>query len=223
MAATKARIKEITDEMFSRRTPEPTVEPVGNTDRLDLLQQGRNERFEMGKKQSPRGSSQKVQIDAAEAADRLRAAYRRARDDSELMRKKGDKQRAQMVIDQYMEDYFLPAVEAVIIMNNVDQVLNSKAALDTLDELVLLPAGSGSGYTRQYIMSLYDKFRGYDEGSSDMAVVHTLGKIHKLIEQDEIRAAIGAAKRLKDKIDNGENQANDEDYETLSIIVARGQ
>ena len=172
---------------------------------------------------TPRGSSQKVQIDAAEAADRLRAAYRRARDDSELMRKKGDKQRAQMVIDQYMEDYFLPAVEAVIIMNNVDQVLNSKAALDTLDELVLLPAGSGSGYTRQYIMSLYDKFRGYDEGSSDMAVVHTLGKIHKLIEQDEIRAAIGAAKRLKDKIDNGENQANDEDYETLSIIVARGQ
>ena len=223
MAVTKARIKEITDEMFSRGTPEPTVEPVGNTDRLDLLQQGRNERFEMGKKEFPRGSSQKVQIDAAEAADRLRMAYRRARDDSDLMRKKGDKQRAQMVIDQYMEDYFLPAVEAVIIMNNVDQVLNSKTALDTLDKLVLLPAGSGSGYTRQYIISLYDKFRGYDEGSSDMVVARTLGKIHKLIEQDEIRAAISAAKRLKDKIDRGENQANDEDYETISVIVARGQ
>ena len=225
----KDMVSKATDEFFSNfsepieDTQKAPEQPVGNTDRLDLLQQGRNERFEMGKKQFPKGSSKRVRQHAAEIAERLRPVYKRAKSDSDVLKSRGDKQRARMVIDQYMEEQFLPTIEAMILMDGVDEVLNSKEALRLLDEYVLLNAGSGSGYTRSYIMSLYDKFRGQTQSMSDHEVMKSIGKIHKLIETDEIRTAIALANKIKDKIDAGENQASDEDYDLIATIVARGQ
>lgn len=205
---------------FYKSAPEvETTAEVGT----DFLQEGRNARFEMGKKQFPKGSSKRVRQHAAEIAERLRPVCKRAKSDSDVLKSRGDKQRARMVIDQYMEEQFLPTVEAMILMDGVDEVLNSKEALRLLDEYVLLNAGSGSGYTRSYIMSLYDKFRGQTQSMSDHEVMKTIGKIHKLIEADEIRTAIALANKIKDKIDAGENQASDEDYDLIATVVARGQ
>ena len=189
----------------------------------DLLQESTNARFEMGKKQFPKGSSKRVRKFADDVALRLAVPYRRARDDSEVLKKRGDSQRARMVIDQYMEEQFLPAVEALILLTNVDEVLNSAETLKMLDEYVLMESGSGSGYTRSYIESLYDKFRGMAQGMTDHEVMKAIGKIRKLVEIDQVRAAIGVAKRIKDKIDAGENQASDEDYDLIATVVARGQ
>ena len=189
----------------------------------DFLQKGRDARFEMGKKQFPKGSSKRVRKFADDVALRLAVPYRKARDDSEVLKKRGDKQRARMVIDQYMEEQFLPAVEALILLTNVDEVLNSRDTLSSLDDYVLMESGSGSGYTRSYIESLYDKFRGQKQGMSDHDVMKTIGKIRKLTERDEIRTAIALANKIKDKIDAGENQASDEDYDLIATVVARGQ
>lgn len=179
---------------------------------------------QLNKKRSfPRGSSKRVRKHADDVALRLGMPYRKAKSDSELLKKRGDVQRAGMVIDQYMEDYFFPAVEALVILNGVDEVLNSNDTLRFLDQFVLIPTGSGSGYTRSYIESLYDDFRGKREGMSDHDVMKTIGKIHKLIEMDEIRTAIALANKIKDKIDAGENQASDEDYDLIATVVARGQ
>lgn len=220
-------IREFSKEELSRLKSErnrPSVEISEEVDvRPDLLQESANARFEMSKKQFPNGSSKKLRKCADDVAERLAVPHRRAKSDSELLKKRGDIQRARMVIDQYMEDYFFPAVEALILLTNVDEVLNSKATLDLLDDYVLMEAGSGSGYTRSYIESLYDDFRGKTQGMSDYDVMKTIGKIRKLIERDEIRTAIALANRIKDKIDAGENQASDEDYDLIATVVARGQ
>ncbi len=218
-------IKEFSKQELDRLKKErpEVVEKTTISVSPDLLQEGRNARFEMGKKQFPNGSSKKLRKCAADVAERLAVPHRKAKSDSELLKKRGDIQRARMVIDQYMEDYFFPAVEALILLTNVDEVLNSKATLDLLDDYVLMETGSGSGYTRSYIDSLYDDFRGKTQGMSDYDVMKTIGKIRKLIERDEIRTAIALANRIKDKIDAGENQASDEDYDLIATIVARGQ
>lgn len=213
-------------EIFSAaekgESPEEALEDETTTS-VDLLQEERDARSRMNKKQFPKGSSKKLRKCAADVAARLRPAYRRAESDSELLKKRGDIQRARMIIGQYMEDKFLPAIEALILLTNVDEVLNSREVLNLLDDYVLMEAGSGSGYTRSYIESLYDDFRGKTQGMSDYEVMKTIGKIHKLIEVDEIRTAISLANRIKDKIDAGENQASDEDYDLIATIVARGQ
>ena len=190
---------------------------------IDLYEVGVKDRRREGKLRYPKGSSKRVRQHAAEIAERLRPVYRRAKSDSDILKERGDTARSLMVIDQYMEEQFLPTIEAMILMDGVDEVLNSKEALRLLDEYVLLNAGSGSGYTRSYIMSLYDKFRGQTQSMSDHEVMKSIGKIRKLIEADEIRTAIALANKIKDKIDAGENQASDEDYDLIATIVARGQ
>lgn len=205
---------------FYKASPDvsaPTAEPI------DMYQQEIVRVREDAKKQFPKGSSKRVLKCAADVAERLRLPYKKAKSDSELLKERGDKQRARMVIDQYMEDAFLPAIEALIIMTNVDEVLNSNETLSMLDQYALLEAGSGSGYTRSYIESLYDDFRGKTQAMSDHEVMKTIGKIHKMIEMDEIRTAISLANRIKEKIDRGENQASDEDYDLIATVVARGQ
>lgn len=223
MALTEEKIKEITTKMFSDAKKDRPVETSIVETPMDILQENTNARFEMSKKQFPKGSSKRVRKFADDVALRLAVPYRKARDDSEVLKRRGDKQRARMVIDQYMEEQFLPAVEALILLTNVDEVLNSRDTLSSLDDYVLMESGSGSGYTRSYIESLYDKFRGQKQGMSDHDVMKSIGKIRKLIERDEIRTAIALANKIKDKIDAGENQASDEDYDLIATIVARGQ
>ena len=223
MALTEEKIKEITTKMFSDAKKDRTVETSIVETPMDVLQENANARFEMSKKQFPKGSSKRVRKFADDVALRLAVPYRKARDDSEVLKRRGDRQRARMVIDQYMEEQFLPAVEALILLTNVDEVLNSRDTLKMLDDYVLMESGSGSGYTRSYIESLYDKFRGQKQGMSDHDVMKSIGKIRKLIERDEIRTAIALANKIKDKIDAGENQASDEDYDLIATIVARGQ
>lgn len=190
---------------------------------IDFYQREMTRRYKDSKLTFPKGSSKRVLKRAADVAERLRLPYKKAKSDSELLKKRGDNQRARMVIDQYMEDAFLPAIEALILMTNVDEVLNSNETLSMLDQYALLEAGSGSGYTRSYIESLYDDFRGKTQAMSDHEVMKTIGKIHKMVEMDEIRTAISLANRIKEKIDRGENQASDEDYDLIATVVARGQ
>lgn len=217
-------IDKATEDIFAKYAMPTQEEPaISSPAGTDLLQENVNARFEMGKKQFPKGSSKRVRKFADDVALRLAVPYRRAKDDSEVLKKRGDKQRARMVIGQYMEEQFLPAVEALILLTNVDEVLNSKDTLSLLDNYVLMESGSGSGYTRSYIESLYDKFRGQKQGMSDYEVMKSIGKIRKLVERDEIRTAIALANKIKDKIDAGENQASDEDYDLIATVVARGQ
>lgn len=220
------RMKSINKRMFDEirkgdTSPEIPQEeqPITGT---DYYQDGIIERRELSKKQFPRGSRQKVAVDARELTDGLRCAYKRAKDDSDYSAKIGDKQRARLIKQQYMDENFLPAVDALVRLNSADEVLNNKAALDSYDEMVLIDGGSGSGYTRSYIYSAYGDMRGKMPGMSDAGVRQSVCRIMSLVDDDQIRAAVGVANQIKNKIDSGDAMASDEDYEIISRVVARG-
>ena len=131
----------------------------------------------------------------------------------------GDKARAKMMVQQYMEESFLPAVEAVVNYTSPDELLNCKEALSALDSMAI-GDGSMKGYTAAYVRQAYGDQLGQKEGESDPTVVDAVRRIHMLVSDDQYRTAVGLAKKLKKSIDDGQNIASDEDYALLGRIVS---
>lgn len=207
------------DETANLQSPEeiaPAPQPV------DLYKDFTTKRYEMRKRPLPNGSRPKVTISANAVLQALAPAYKKAKDDSDVLSSRGDKQRAEIIKQQYVQEEFLPAVEAVITMNSVDEVLGNKDVLAKFDEYAVLD-GSGKGYTESYIRTSHEGETGSFSGMSDGIVREELRKIRALIDSDQIRSAYGMARQIKEKIDNGNNIASPEDYEYLQRIVLRGQ
>ena len=116
--------------------------------------------------------------------------------------------RADLRRQQYMQEYFLPAVELVVNSASPDEVLNSKQALADLDKYALLE-GSGKGYTASYIRQAYGNQLGQVEGRSDASVRSGVQRLNMLLDQGQIRTAVGLANRLKKQVDKWEAQAAD--------------
>lgn len=218
------RIDAANDQFVSGEDAGPAVS--------DLYRSKNNARIEIAKKRFPKGSRALVKTvtkavitgDGVPAAG-LAAAYRRARDDSEVLKNRGERERSDISRQQYMEDHFLPAVEVVVNYSSPDEVLNCKEALDALDKFVL-GVGSGKGYTASYIRSAYKDMLGKDLGGrysgSDDSVREAVMRIKALSNAGENRSAIGIASRIKRQIDAGESIANDEDYAIIGRVAAFG-
>jgi len=190
---------------------------------VDIYAGMRAERNEMSRKSFPKGSHQKVLEDTTEMMERLRPFYNKAKDDSEYASKIGDKQRSRIIRQQYMEEHFLPVVDALVRLDNIDMVLNAPKVLAMLDGVVLLDGGiAGNGYTASYLNSMYGELKGQFCDNSDPIVAKQMKTIRRLMECDEVRTAIGVANKLKKQIDNGEHTASEEDYSIIQNIVLRG-
>lgn len=198
---------------------------------VDIYQRNADARYEESKRVRPNGSPAIVKAavesiingDGVPGAG-LAAAFKKAKVDSDLLRRKGDVTRAEMVRQQYMDEKFIPAIEVVIRYSSPDELLNSKEAIKALDDLAL-STGSGKGYTASYIKSAYgdllgQNLTGYDR--SDDAVVDAVRRIKMLADSDSIRAAVGIAKQIKKKIDEGDNIANEDDYELIGRVAFFG-
>lgn len=198
---------------------------------VDIYQRNQDARIEEFNKKRPRGSSTLVKavtqsiIDGAVPGDGLAAAHKRAEEDSESLKERGEIERSELARQQYMDEKFLPAVEAVVNYTSPDEVLNCKDALSALDKYAL-GVGSQKGYTAAYIRQAYGDMLGQDLNGnldrSDDAVREAVCKITKLADHDEIRTAIGVAKQIKKSIDNGEHIANDDDYALIGRVAAFG-
>lgn len=190
---------------------------------VDIYAGMRAGRNEMSRKSFPKGSHQKVLEDTTEMMERLRPFYNKAKDDSEYASKIGDKQRSRIIRQQYMEEHFLPVVDALVRLDNIDMVLNASKVLAMLDGAVLLDGGiAGNGYTASYLNSMYGELKGQFCDNSDPIVSKQMKTIRRLMECDEVRTAIGVANKLKKQIDNGEHTASEEDYSIIQNIVLRG-
>lgn len=204
---------------------EPTKDNAGNAptpEFVDLYQKGAAESLEEARKVRPRGSSSRVLAVAGDIVESLAEAHKRAEQNVKMLKDSGAKNRAEIVKRQYMEERFIPAVEAVIRFTSPDELLNCKKALSELDKLVL-GTGSASGYTASYVRSAYDNLLGQDlDGrfmNSDPVVKDAIRRIKVLSFNDNIRAAVGAAAQIKKKIDDGEQRANAEDYELIERVA----
>lgn len=199
---------------------------------VDLYQRDLDAIRVEAKKRRPNGSSALVKTVTQSVIDGddvpgagLAAAYKRAEDDSEFYKRKGEPDRAEIARKQYMDEKFIPAIETVVNYTTPDEVLNSKDALSALDKYALV-LGNAKGYTAAYIRSAYGNLLGKDLygdfGNSDPTVKETVCRIKLLADTDQIRTAVGLAKQLKKQIDNGEHMAGDEDYELIGRVAAFG-
>ncbi len=112
----------------------------------------------------PRGASTLTKQIAKEELEKLSKIKNRAEMDVKYWEDRGDKERAKMVKDQYMEEKFLPAVEMVVIASTPDEVLNAKDILKEFDDLSMQ---YGPGYTASYISTAYGDQLGNASSQSD--------------------------------------------------------
>ena len=191
---------------------------------LDIYQRDMTRISDTNKKKFPHGSSAIVNsavmsIVGGAGAEGLARAYRRAKGDIAALKTRGERGRADVRRQQYMQEYFLPAVEIVVNSSSPDEVLNSKQALNELDSYALLE-GSGRGYTASYIRQAYGNQLGNVEGRSDASVRSGVRKLNMLLDDGQVRTAFGLANKLKKQIDEGTAQADDNDYELIGRVVA---
>ena len=196
----------------------PVSEPV------DIYQRNQDRIYEVSQKSYPRGSSHAVNMSVYAVVDGVGAeglakAYKRAQDDVDALKDQGERGRAEIRRQQYMQEYFLPAVEIVVNSTSPDEVLNSKQALEELDKYALLE-GSGKGYTATYIRQAYSNQLGNVEGRSDASVRSGVMRINSLLDEGRVREAVGIANDLKEKINKGQNQADDIDWELIGRVVS---
>lgn len=209
-----ARLKEARQKLPAPTSPEP----------VDVYQQTQDRIYDVAQKSFPNGASKAVGMAVnavidGHGAEGLAHAYKRAEDDSDSLKERGERGRAALRRQQYMQEYFLPAVEIVINSTSPDEVLNSAKALDTLDRYVLLE-GSGKGYTAAYIRQAYGNQLGQKTGRSDHSVRSGVMRINSLLDNGQVRTALGIANNLKKKIDAGEAMADDVDYDLIGRVVA---
>lgn len=208
-----ARIDAANEKFFSSEGP-------ADEDMVDLLQEERNaaRQMELDRPVRSRGARPLMKVDFTVVSESaLPIKYRKAKSNAEYYAGLGDTERASVIKNQYMQDYFLPTVDALVRMNTQEAVLSNKEVLDKMDSYALLDGSRGQGYTKSYVSTMYAPTGEIQR--SDGEVKHTLHRIIALCEVDENRSAVGLARQLKNSIDRGDNMATPEDYEIIEKVA----
>ena len=127
---------------------QPT-EALASPEPVDVYQRNKDRLYDISQKAFPKGSSAAVNMATTAVVDGVGAeglakAYKRAKDDSDALKVRGERGRAELVRQQYMQEDFLPAVEIVVNSASPDEVLNSKRALEELDKYTVYLDGNHS-------------------------------------------------------------------------------
>lgn len=199
-------------------------QPTSVPEPIDVYQRNQDRIYDVGQKSYPKGSSQAVNMSVYSVIDGVGAeglakAYMRAQDDVDALKDQGERGRAELRRQQYMQEYFLPAVEIVVNSTSPDELLSNQKALQDLDKYALLE-GSGKGYTAQYVRQAYGNQLGQVSGKDDPDVRDAVMRINALLDNGEIRSAVGLASSLKEKIDKGESMASDISYDLIGRVVS---
>lgn len=204
------------DKEEGNEQPSPVQLPV---DIADLM---RRQRVTESKTPRPIGASPRVKADIEHMAKKIEKAYNLAKDTSQTLAANGDTARARMVQDQYMNDTFLPLVEALTYIVPADELMNAVSSLNQLDRYVLTIGGSPAGYTRAFVQQLYADGMGRTEPRSDGFVEDAVRRIKFMVADNQIRTAVGLATKTKAAVDKGEHSASEDDYEILQNVAERG-
>ena len=223
------QLEDATDDFFeeyleSQRPAEQGGEAPVVVTPIDTWQVYADARREYARKQFPNGATKKFGLAAEGVREGLKTAYNVAKANADNAAKRGDKMRASVWRQQYMEDKFLPAIDAMVLLGSADELLNAKDVLSAFDSMTLLDDNlSGKGYTESIVRSLYDDKLGKKGSRSDAIVREGVQKVRDLTRVGNIRLAVKTAEKLLSKIDAGENSAEDTDYMLLQKVAMRGQ
>lgn len=218
-------------ESSQKRANEANSEPEQNAPQVTLDDYTKQyfEDTRAIRKKTSRGASGRVLIftrllvlgDKKKRIDGLKKAYARVKMDIEQYKN----YRPELIEPfkrRYLEEKFLPVVEAIIMQTSPEDLYNSTSSLELLDKYVMLPFDtSGKGFTKQYIKTAYiDRGILSNNEKSSEELVDGIRKIRSYSSSADTRVAYLLAKKLKDKVDKGKLIATDDDYELLSRIVS---
>lgn len=216
---------------FYKNLPDDAEVGSSNGKPVDVYKKKTKNALESSRKKYPNGSSAmmlsiaKSVLGGKGSMPGLSVSYRKALEDSDSLKRRGENDRADLVRQQYMEEKFLPAVEVVIAYSSPDEMLNNKSILSAFDKYVL-GVGSSSGYTASYIRTSYGDVLGSDlKGTfngSDDTVADRVIRIKQLCNSGQVRSAVGMARKIKKQIDDGEHIASDDDYALLGRVASYG-
>lgn len=214
---------------YKARIPDDGVDEQATVEMsqpMDIYQAQQDIAMLMGRRNYPRGSSSKVlyyteqYINGSNGTQGLANAHKRVEDDIELLKGKGEALRASVLAQQYMTEKFLPVVEAVANLTSPDELLNCKKALEALDKYALGMVRDMRGYTAAYLQTAYQGVRGNQSVQSDGTVTDAVRRINLALDNDQVRAGVGTAVKIKEQIDNGDAIASESDYELISRVAA---
>lgn len=220
------RMKEATHRDMEKMKTADDNNTESEAEAVDIYQRNADRDTSVNQKSFPKGSSRAVDMSLYAVIDGVGAeglahAYHEAEEDIDTLKERGERGRAEVRRNQYMQEFFLPAVEIVVNSTSPDEVLNSKRALDMLDKYALVaPGGSGKGYTATYIRQAYGNLLGQVSGKDSPDTRDAVMRINSLLDNGEIRSAVGLARTLKEKIDRGESMASDSSYDLLGRVVS---
>lgn len=216
------KIRKATDSFFEEnRGDAPSSLPPN--DRKDFYDDLRRDIEKEGKRRYSSGARPKLSLETEAIVKGLATDFCSAKRRYESNLQRGDTRIADVIASQYMHDTFLPAVEAMVRLNSVDEMLGSPDMLEKLDGYVIVRGNSaGNGFTRAFIKSLYSDELGRGPVMSDSTVRDGIRDIELLLARGAVRTAIGRAEKLLKKIDAGQQIAIDDDYLTLNKVVSRG-
>lgn len=224
--AVKQTANEFMAEAAMAREQDGRVEEVAAEEVVQPIDVWQNRQTAIRERPQPRvrGASKQLLGDLADLMQGgIEQAYKKATHDSELLKAEGEIQEATVVGQQYMQNYFMPLVDALIRLNSQEEVLASQEALETLDALAIVPGGGrADGYTAVFVSQLYQPveeqiFR------SDISVRETIKNINRYCDAHQMRAAIQTAQKALEAIDLGVSRATPDDYDFLQKIALRGQ
>lgn len=218
-----ALIKETANEFVDsakkdREASETGDEVVEEVQQTSVDNYQTRQRAKMNMTPRARGADARLSVDLGLLEQQnISYAFKKAKDEVEGAERSGDRERARLLAESYMENTLLPTIDALVGLNGAAALLSNQRALDTLDGYALIPGRGSRGYTASLISSLYDTTALPSD--SDSYVRYYIGKLGVLCADAQIRAAVGLATQLKDSIDKGEHRASPEDYEKLQKVI----
>lgn len=183
---------------------------------IDLYQAQRNAAYEASQKATAYGSPAQIgQIVDNIVDDFKQARYNVSINQYNHLKDANASDQAEYMRQDYMVKNALPLVESLVETYGVDAILNNKDALSKLDEVMITGNGSGDGFTAAYLKQMHKQQIGGQPSQSDVEVTNALRKIRAMADNDDIRGSVTEAKRIKEKVDNGQLSANSDDYNLL--------
>lgn len=188
---------------------------------IDLYQAQRNAAYEASQKATAYGSPAQIGRVVDSIVDDFKQEYYNVNKnayDHYLDANAPDQ--AEYMRQDYMVKNALPLVESLVEAYGVDAILNNKDALSKLDEVMITGNGSGDGFTAGYLKQMHNQQMGGQPSPSDVEVTNAIRKIRAMADNDDIRGSVTEAKRIKEKVDNGQLSANEIDYQTLLRVAS---
>lgn len=205
---------------YWQTAPEPT-EQSQQTQPVDYYQAQQNAAYTASQKPTAYGSPAQVsRVVDKMVEDFKQTNYNIYKNQYDHLLDANAKDQAEYMRQDYMVKNALPLVESLVETYGADAILNNKDTLKALDSIMITENGAGDGYTKGYLKQMHQQQLGTQSSGSDAEITYGLSQIAHLADKNDIRGSVNEAQRLKEKVDNGELSASEDDYKMLLQVAS---